>query len=223
MSPSTELVDVGDERTWGTMRQTKVSASCGIFGHSLWLCESNSVGEGKRVWAFAHVLRGAVVGSNCNASDGCYIEGGVLVGDRVTVKGEVLIFEGVTIEDDVLVVPTVILTNDLRPRSHIKRSGYALPPTVLRQGATLCAGVGVVANAFIGACALVARDVLAHPPIVGNPGRRIGWACTCGERLPDDLTRPDYRRRFQADPREVAMGSPIEIGAASGSTRPSKG
>jgi acetyltransferase-like isoleucine patch superfamily enzyme len=165
----------------------------GVFVHPKGLCESNNVGRGTRVWAFAHVLAGARIGRDCNICDGAFVENGASVGDRVTIKNQVMIFEGVHIADDVFLGPGVIFTNDLRPRAHIKRHGDDLLRTTVQRGATLGAGAVVVCgvtigeDAFIGAGAVVINDVPAHGFLVGNPGRLIGWACTCGERLPADL------------------------------------
>jgi acetyltransferase-like isoleucine patch superfamily enzyme len=164
-----------------------------VFVHPHGLCESDNVGAGTRIWAFAHVLAGAKVGHDCNIGDHAYVEGGVTVGDRVTIKNGVLLFDGLTIEDDVFLGPAVVFTNDLRPRAAIKRSGDELLPTLVQLGATLGAGVVVVCgltigpHAFIGAGAVVTGDVPAYGFVVGNPGRLIGWACECGTRLRDDL------------------------------------
>lgn len=169
------------------------NGSNGVLVHSHALCESDHVGAGTRIWAFAHVLAGAEIGRDCNICDHAYVEGGVVIGDRVTVKNGVLLFDGVRIEDDVFLGPAVVFTNDLRPRSAIKRSGDELRTTVVEVGATLSAGVVVVcglsvgAHAFIGAGAVVTRDVPAYGFVVGNPGRLIGWACECGTRLGDTL------------------------------------
>ena len=165
----------------------------GVFVHPQGLCESPAVGSGTRIWAFAHVLEGAEVGSDCNVGDGAYVEGGACVGDRVTIKNQVMIFERVTVEDDVFLGPGVTFTNDLNPRAHINRSGSGLLPTKVQRGATLGARVVVICGttvgqyAFIAAGAVVTRDVPAHGFVVGNPGRLIGWACECGLRLPADL------------------------------------
>lgn len=164
-----------------------------IFLHPHGLCESDQVGDGTRIWAFAHVLAGAVIGRQCNICDHAYIESGVTLGDRVTVKNNVLLFEGVTIEDDVFLGPGVIFTNDLRPRSTIKRHGDDLLRTRIRMGATLGAGCVVICgvtvgvNAFVGAGAVIVKDVPPYGLLVGNPGRLVGWVCRCGERLNEDL------------------------------------
>jgi acetyltransferase-like isoleucine patch superfamily enzyme len=163
------------------------------FVHPLGLCESAEIGAGTRIWAFAHVMPGAVVGAGCNICDHAFVESGARLGDNVTVKNGVLVFDKVTIEDDVFLGPNALFTNDLRPRAHVKKSGDALLPTLVQQGATLGAGAVVVCGttigryAFVAAGAVVARDVPAHALIAGNPGKRIGWVCECGERLDDGL------------------------------------
>lgn len=164
-----------------------------VFVHPDGRCESSEVGAGTRIWAFAHVLEGAVVGEGCNVCDGAFIESGAVVGNGVTVKNQVMIFEGVTIEDEVFLGPGVIFTNDMNPRAFIKKHGDELLPTRVRRRATVGAGSVVVCGAtigeyaFIGAGTVVTRDVPAHAFVVGNPGRVIGWACACGLRLPTDM------------------------------------
>jgi UDP-3-O-[3-hydroxymyristoyl] glucosamine N-acyltransferase len=164
-----------------------------VFIHPEALCESDHIGARTRIWAFAHLLPGATVGSDCNVCDAVFIEGRAVVGDRVTIKNGVLIWDGVTLEDDVFLGPGVIFTNDLRPRAHIRRSVEELLPTIVRRGATLGAGAVVVCgltigeHAFVAAGAVVVRDVPAFGFIRGNPGRRVGWTCVCGERLPASL------------------------------------
>lgn len=158
----------------------------GVFIHPRGLCESERVGRGTRIWAFAHVMPGAVVGEDCNVCDHAFIETGAVLGDRVTVKNAVLIWSGVTIEDDVFLGPAVVFTNDLRPRAPIKRSADELLATVVRRGATLGANVTVVcgleigAYAFVAAGAVVTTDVPPYALVVGNPGRVVGEVCVCG-------------------------------------------
>ena len=88
--------------------------------HKAALCESDDVGDGTRVWAFAHVMRGARIGRNCNIGDHAFVESGVVLGDNVTVKNGVAIWEGVTAGDDVFIGPNAVFTNDLMPRAAVK-------------------------------------------------------------------------------------------------------
>ncbi|AXB46725.1 acyltransferase [Amycolatopsis albispora] len=162
--------------------------------HPHGLCESDQVGAGTRVWAFAHVLPGAKVGKDCNICDGAFVEDGAVLGDNVTVKNSTLVFRGVTCENDVFLGPNVVFTNDLRPRAHIKRGPDSLLLTKVRHGATLGAGVVVVCgteigeHAFAAAGAVVTGDVPAHAFVAGNPARQKGWVCECGEPLDASLT-----------------------------------
>lgn len=163
-----------------------MNAPDGVQVHQKGLCESSSVGAGTRVWAFAHILPGAVVGKSCNICDHAFIEGGAVVGDRVTVKNAVLIWDGVSIGDDVFLGPNVVFTNDLTPRATMRKPFL---PTTVRRGATIGANATIVCgvtlgeHAFVAAGAVVIKDVAPHALVVGNPARRIGWVCVCGERL----------------------------------------
>jgi UDP-2-acetamido-3-amino-2,3-dideoxy-glucuronate N-acetyltransferase len=180
--------------------------------HPAALCESTTVGAGTRIWAFAHLLPGAVIGRDCNVCDHVFVEGGVKIGDRVTVKNGVLLFTGVRVEDDAFLGPGVVFTNDRVPRREHPRRPEELLPTVVRRGATLGAGVVVVCGtdigryAVVGAGAVVARDVPDHALMVGNPGRRIGWVCRCTERLPADLACRGCGARY----RLVSEGTGLE-------------
>jgi len=169
--------------------------------HPQALCEGE-VGPGSRVWAFAHVLRGARVGRDCNIGDHAFIENGAVVGDRVTIKNQVMIWDGVTIEDDVFLGPGVIFTNDRFPRSgrmaqamrRYEHKENWLETTHVCRGASIGAGAivvcGVTIGAFatIGAGALVTRDVPAHALMLGRPATQAGWMCECGLRLDDQFT-----------------------------------
>lgn len=174
--------------------------------HPYGLCESEDVGAGTRVWAFGHVMRGAVVGRDCNICDHAFIEDGAVLGDRVTVKNAVLVWNGVTIEDDAFVGPAATFTNDRAPRSRTFATGRPwLARTHVGRGAsvganaTVLAGVTIGAFAVVGAGAVLLNDVPAHAIVVGNPARPVGWACTCGERLPDSLQCGTCARRFRFD------------------------
>src|SRR6266581_9427613 len=158
-----------------------------FYKHPLALVESEAIGPGTRVWAFAHVMREARIGADCNIGEHCFIESGVVLGDRVTVKNGVAVWDGVTAEDDVFLGPNAVLTNDLRPRSKVYRG--PVQSTLLKRGAsvganaTLLCGITVGEYAMVGAGAVVTRDIPSHALVVGNPGRIVGHVCRCGARL----------------------------------------
>ena len=168
--------------------------AAGVFVHQFGLCESTDVGPGTRIWAFAHVMEGAVIGAGCNVCDHAFIEGGARLGDNVTVKNAVLLWTGVTVEDDVFLGPACVFTNDLKPRAAIKRPPEDLMSTTVRRGATIGANATIVCgndigeHAFVAAGSVVTKNVPAHGLMAGSPARRIGWVCVCGERLMDDLS-----------------------------------
>ncbi len=175
------------------MRPDSGATGESVFVHERALCESDDVGPGTRVWAFAHVMAGATIGSGCNICDHAFIESGVVIGDNVTVKNHVLIWDRVMIEDDVFLGPGAVFTNDPAPRAAHKKPPERFLPTLVRRGATIGAnativcGVTIGPSSFVGAGSVVTKDVAAHGLVAGNPARRIGWVCECGLKLPENL------------------------------------
>lgn len=152
--------------------------------HPNGLCESQNIGKGTRIWAFAHILPGARIGSDCNICDTVFIENDVVIGDRVTIKCGVQIWDGITIEDDVFIGPNATFTNDCFPRS--KQFPHAFLRTIIRKGAsiganaTLLPGLTIGQNAMIGAGSVVTHSVPANAIVIGNPARITGYVETYG-------------------------------------------
>jgi UDP-2-acetamido-3-amino-2,3-dideoxy-glucuronate N-acetyltransferase len=159
-----------------------------FFAHPKALIEEGAViGDRTRVWAFAHVLAGAVIGEDCNICDHTFIEGGVCLGNRVTIKCGVSLWKGVHAEDDVFVGPDAVFTNDNRPRSRKYPSEFL--STLLREGCSLGANSTVLPGltlgrwSMIGAGAVVTHNVPDFALVVGNPAKLFGWVCRCGSKL----------------------------------------
>ena len=152
------------------------------FQHPQSIVETHRIGKGTRIWAFAHILPGAVVGNECNICDHVFIENQVAIGDRVTIKCGVQVWDGVILEDDVFVGPNATFTNDPFPRS--RQYPAEFPKTHVRKGAsiganaTILPGLTIGQNAMIGAGAVVTRDVPPNAIVVGNPARITGYVDT---------------------------------------------
>jgi UDP-2-acetamido-3-amino-2,3-dideoxy-glucuronate N-acetyltransferase len=160
-----------------------------VFVHpSSFVDEGAEVGTGTRIWHFCHVMPGAVIGERCNIGQNCVLMPGTRLGNNVKLQNNVSVYEGVVLEDDVFCGPSMVFTNVSTPRSHVNRRG-AYERTLVKRGASIGANATVVCGvtlgrySFVGAGAVVTRDVKDHALVVGNPARQIGWMCECGERL----------------------------------------
>jgi acetyltransferase-like isoleucine patch superfamily enzyme len=159
-----------------------------FFQHDQAIVETAHVGGGTRVWAFAHILPGARIGSDCNICDHTFVENDVVIGDRVTVKCGVQLWDGVRIEDDVFIGPNATFTNDPFPRSRQHQAADRIPTILIKRNASIGAnatvlpGVTVGERAMVGAGSVVTHDVPADAVAVGNPARIVGYV---GAAKPD--------------------------------------
>ncbi|MDJ0909444.1 MAG: acyltransferase [Woeseiaceae bacterium] len=152
---------------------------------SSYVDEPCSIGAGTRIWHFSHIMKDSQIGENCNIGQNVVISPGCVVGRNVKIQNNVSIYTGVILEDDVFCGPSMVFTNVVNPRSHVERKDE-YKRTLVRQGASIGANATIVCGntigryAFIGAGAVVTRDVPDYAVVYGSPARVKGWVCDCG-------------------------------------------
>lgn len=177
-----------------TSSPVAVEAKPSIFIHeSAYVDEGATIGEGTSIWHFSHIMQGTHIGKDCRIGQNVVIGPRAAVGNRCKIQNNVSVYEGVLLEDEVFCGPSMVFTNVFNPRCHIPRMDEHLE-TRVGKGATLGANCTIVCGhtigkyAFIGAGAVVTKDVPDHALVVGNPATQTGWMCECGVKLDDNLT-----------------------------------
>lgn len=174
--------------------------------------EGSRIGKGTKVWHFTHIMSGSDIGENCNIGQNCVISPDVKLGRNVKIQNNVSIYTGVICEDDVFLGPSMVFTNINNPRSAIIRRGQYLK-TLVKRGATIGANATIVCGhtigeyAFIGAGAVVTKDVPPYALMVGNPARLTGWMSEYGHRLKFDAngmaTCPESKQEYKLEGKKV--------------------
>ncbi len=172
-----------------------------------------TIGEGTRIWHFSHIMPGCTIGANCNIGQNVVISPDVILGRNVKVQNNVSIYTGVICEDDVFLGPSMVFTNVINPRSAVNRRGEYLR-TVVKRGASIGANATIVCGhdigrfAFVGAGAVVTKEVPDHALVVGNPARQTGWMSEYGHKLKfdemGDATCPESGQRYRLEKGRVA-------------------
>ncbi len=163
-----------------------------FFVHETAIIDAPSdIGEGTKIWHFSHLMPNCKLGKNCNIGQNVVVSPNVVLGNNVKVQNNVSIYEGVTCEDDVFLGPSMVFTNVINPRSAVNRKNEYLK-TKVKKGATIGANATIVCGhdigefAFIGAGAVITKEVLDYALVVGNPAKQIGWMSEFGHRLSFD-------------------------------------
>ena len=155
---------------------------------SSYVDEPCTIGEGTRIWHFSHVMKNSEIGRNCNIGQNVVVSPGCVIGNNVKIQNNVSVYTGVILEDDVFCGPSMVFTNVINPRSHVERKDE-YKQTLVKKGATIGANATIVCGnslgqfAFVGAGAVVTRDVPDFAVVYGAPAKVQGWACSCGIKL----------------------------------------
>jgi UDP-2-acetamido-3-amino-2,3-dideoxy-glucuronate N-acetyltransferase len=184
-----------------TLSSSDIAA--GAFVHETAFVDQGAVvGVGTKIWHFSHVLSGSKIGERCNIGQNVVVGPDVTIGKGCKIQNNVSVYKGVTLEDGVFCGPSMVFTNIYNPRAEFPKMDQ-VRPTLVKRGATIGANATILCGttlgrySFVGAGAVVTRNVPDHALVLGNPAKQIGWMCECGERLTDDLECQSCKKEFE--------------------------
>jgi len=176
-----------------------------IFAHeSAYIDQGAQIGKGSKIWHFSHIMSGSEIGQNCNLGQNVFVANKVKLGDNVKVQNNVSIYEGVIIEDNVFLGPSMVFTNVINPRSHVNRK-QEYKATLVKKGVTIGANATIICGntigeyAFIGAGAVITKNVSDYALVIGVPGIQVGWISKKGQKLEfinDIAICPESKERY---------------------------
>ena len=172
------------------------------------------IGKGTKIWHFTHILSDSKVGENCNFGQNVMVGPDVTIGNNCKLQNNVSVYQGVTLEDGVFCGPSMVFTSIYNPRAEIRKMDQ-VRPTMVKKGATIGANATIVCGvtlgrySFIGAGAVVNKNVPDYAIVVGNPAKQIGWACECGERLNEKLECFSCDNRYQSAQKGIVLNDRI--------------
>ena len=174
-----------------------------FFAHETAVIDPGAlIGDGTRIWHFCHIMSGAVIGSNCTLGQNVFVGDKAIIGNNVKIQNNVSVYNSVEIDDDVFCGPSCVFTNVINPRASVDRKSEFLKTKVekgvtIGANATIVCGITLGIFSFIGAGAVVTKDVLPYALMTGVPARQTGWVSQTGKILGDDLLCPETGQQYK--------------------------